>query len=122
MMKPISFIAVSDPDASRSFYGDILGLTLIEESPFALVFDDAKQMLRVQIVERFTPVGYTVHGWHVPDVEQSIRSLVAKGVAFESFEGLPQDNLGVWITPDKNKIAWFKDPCGNILSLTQFAT
>ena len=102
------------------FYRDILGLTLIEQSPYALVFEDQGQMLRVQIVKDALPVGYTVHGWQVSDIAAEIESLAAKGVVFQGFDHLDQDDLGVWTTPDGNKIAWFKDPSGNILSLTEF--
>jgi len=121
-MKPISFIATTKPEKAKDFYGSALGLKLIEESPYALVFLDGEHMLRVQVVPELKPAGFTVHGWQVEDIEAEIERLSSKGVQFEVFEQLPQDNLGVWTTPDGSKIAWFKDPSGNTLSLTQFAS
>ncbi len=99
-----------------------MGLALDDESPFALVFLDRGHMLRVQIVPSITPANFTVYVWQVEDIETAIKKLASKGVVFEVFESLPQNDLGVWSTPDGSKIAWFKDPCGNTLSLTQFAT
>ena len=119
--KPISFIATAAPDQAEAFYGDVLGLTLLERSPFALVFADGDTMLRVQIVEDLSPAQFTMHGWQVADIAQEIAALVAKGVTFFRFDGLDQDGLGVWTTPDESKIAWFQDPDGNVLSLTEFA-
>ena len=119
--QPVSFIACAAPDQALPFYRDVFGLTLIEQSPYALVFMDGDHMLRVQIVADAQPVGYTVHGWQVANIAAEIESLKAKGVVFRQFDHLEQDNLGIWTTPDCNKIAWFKDPCGNTLSLTEFA-
>ena len=116
---PISFIASDDPSQAETFYKDILCLTLVERSPFALVFDDAGHMLRVQIVESLTPAPYTSYGWQVADIEQEIAALSAKGATFQKYAHLPQNDQGVWTTPDGAKIAWFTDPSGNILSLTQ---
>ncbi len=120
--KPISFIATTDANAARRFYGDILGLMHLESSPYACVFADGENMLRIQIVPALEPAAHTVHGWQVDDIETEIRDLQAKGVVFEIFEFLKQSPSGVWTTPDGHKIAWFKDPSGNILSLTEMAT
>ena len=119
--QPISFIATDKPDAAKGFFTDILGLTLREATPFALVFSDGAQILRVQIVQQVEPAAYTAHGWQVADIKAEITSLEAKGVAFLNFDRLDQDADGVWTTPDGHKIAWFTDPSGNILSLTQDA-
>ena len=120
MQRPIAFVATTDAEAATSFYGGVIGLTLVDASPYALVFDDHGVMLRVQIVSELTPSAHTVHGWQVAEIEHRVRELTAKGVVFERFANLDQDVLGVWTTPDGNKIAWFKDPSANILSLTQF--
>ena len=117
---PISFVATAKPDEARAFYGDVLGLTLVEQSPFALVYRDGPNMLRVQIVEQLIPAAHTVHGWQVTDIAQHVNDLQANGAVFEIFEQLGQDANGIWSTPDGNKIAWFTDPDGNILSLTEF--
>lgn len=118
--RPISFIATDTPEAARNFYGETLGLSLTEHSPYALVFADGDSTLRVQIVPSLTPAAHTVHGWQVTDIAADIAALTAKGVTFLRFEHMPQDASGIWTTPDGHQIAWFKDPCGNTLSLTQF--
>lgn len=120
-MTPISFLATTEPAQAKNFYGAILGLTLVETTPYALVFRDGRHMLRIQIVPKLEPASFTVHGWQVDHIETKVKQLASKGVVFEVFDQLPQDDLGVWTTPDGSKIAWFKDPCGNTLSLTQFA-
>lgn len=120
--KPISFIGTSRPTEAVSFYRDVLELELIEDTPFALVFSDGGQMLRVQKLPELAPAQHTVHGWQVTDIEIEIISLAGKGVGFLRFERLEQSPSGVWTSPDGHKVAWFKDPCGNNLSLTQFAT
>lgn len=118
--QPVSFIATDNPVEARAFFADVLGLELREATPFALVFVDGGHVLRVQIVSELEPVGYTVHGWQVADIVRDIEELTSKGVRFRRFDQLTQDALGVWITPDGNKIAWFSDPSGNTLSLTEY--
>ena len=120
MRKPISFLATTDAEATRNFYSDIVGLKLIEDSPFALVFDDGGHMLRVQKVETLNPATHTVHGWEVNDIEDAILELTEKGVEMCRYDGLDQTSEGIWTSPAGHKVAWFKDPCGNNLSLTEF--
>ena len=115
----VGFVATTDLDRSVMFYGGKLGLQLIEESPVAHVFNSNGTVLRVTLVEELEPAPYTVLGWTVSDIEGSVRSLQGEGVAFERFEGIDQDELGVWMTPGGDRVAWFKDPDGNVLSLTQ---
>lgn len=122
MRQPISFLATNRPGETASFYTDVLGLELVEDSPFALVFDDGGHMLRVQKVPEHDPASHTVHGWRVADINRDIRDLMTNGVEFSFFAGLDQSDLGVWTTPTGHKVAWFKDPAGNNLSLTQFTT
>ena len=117
---PISFVATSKPEDTKAFYQQVLGLTLIEQSPYALAFNDGNHMLRVQIVTRFSPAAHTAHGWRVLDIEREIADLTSKGVTFLKFDQLAQDASGVWKTSDGHKIAWFKDPSGNTLSLTEY--
>lgn len=119
--RPVSFIATAQPDAARAFYHEVLGLSLREETPYALVFDDGGTPLRVQKVASLSPASHTVHGWLVDGIEDDMRTLCAKGVAFTVFEGMAQSEDGIWTSPDGHKIAWMTDPCGNILSLTQMA-
>jgi len=118
-MKPILFVATCKPDESREFYQSILGLTLTEDQPFALVFDTGGHQLRVQKVESVVPQPYTSAGWEVEDIEQTVKYLVEKGACMERYPFLQQDESGIWTTPDGARIAWFKDPDENVLSLTQ---
>jgi catechol 2,3-dioxygenase-like lactoylglutathione lyase family enzyme len=116
----IAFVATKDPARARAFYQDVLGLKLTADEPFALVFDASGTMLRVSKVKELTAAGYTVLGWRVSDIAAAMRELTARGVSFEKYEGLPQDEAGVCTFPGGAKVAWFKDPDGNTLSLTQF--
>ena len=119
--KIMTFVGVSDPARAKEFYRDKLGLRLVkEELPFALVFDVAGIMLRVTPVGPITPRPFTVLGWETSDIAADIGKLTSAGVAFERFPGMPQDEIGIWTAPGGAKIAWFKDPDGNILSLTEF--
>jgi len=117
----MAFVATSDPSRARSFYEDTLGLRVIADESFAIVFDANGTMLRVQKVQQFTPHPFTALGWEVPDIREAIQHFVKNGVAFEriNIPGFSQDELGVWTADDDTKVAWFKDPDGNILSLTQ---
>jgi catechol 2,3-dioxygenase-like lactoylglutathione lyase family enzyme len=118
----IAFVGVTDATRAKTFYQDKLGLRFASEEPgHALVFDAGGTMLRVSVVREVPPARYTVLGWKVGDVGAAVDALVAKGVTFERFPGFTQDARGVWTTPDGTRIAWFKDPDGNLLSLTQFA-
>jgi catechol 2,3-dioxygenase-like lactoylglutathione lyase family enzyme len=116
----IAFIATAHPEQARVFYSEVLGLPLREESPFALVFDAHGTMLRIQKVDRLIHVDYTVLGWQVDDIREAVEQLQQRGIRFERYPGLSQDEQGIWTTPDGNKIAWFADPDGNIVSLTEF--
>ena len=117
----IAFSATNDPERAKSFYRDVLGLPLKEESPFALVFEAGGTMLRVQKTRGHNPAPHTLLGFEVPDVAADTRALLQRGVQFERYPGMEQDELGIWSAPDTGaKIVWFKDPDGNLLSLTQF--
>jgi len=118
--KIISFVATRNAASARKFYEEVLGLAFISEDPFAVVFDVNGTMLRVQKVPELRPARHTVLGWEVHDICAEIEALTKKGIRFERFDGLPQDELGIWTSPSGGKIAWFKDPDGNTLSLTQF--
>ena len=115
----IAFVPTTDPARAREFYAGTLGLDLVDENQFALVFRLGATMLRVTTVESFSPQPFTVLGWRVPDVEEAIRALTARGVTFERFDRMEQDALGVWTSPVGGRIAWFRDPDGNTLSLAE---
>ena len=116
---PIAFIATAMSDRSKAFYSDTLGLPLLSEDPFSLVFDLAGIPLRVQKVRELQPQPFTALGWQVPDAAATVDELRARGVAFEQYPFLQQDALGIWDAPGGARVAWFKDPDGNLLSLTQ---
>jgi catechol 2,3-dioxygenase-like lactoylglutathione lyase family enzyme len=113
------FVSTADPDKARAFYRDTLGLKLVSESIYALVFDAAGRELRVSIVEELTPHGYTVLGWTVGNIRQTVLALRERGVTFERFADMKQDAFGIWRGPRGAQVAWFKDPDGNVLSLTE---
>jgi catechol 2,3-dioxygenase-like lactoylglutathione lyase family enzyme len=118
--KIICFVATQNAATARKFYETTLGLKFVNDDPFATVFDANGTMLRVQKVQELLPATHTIAGWDVRDIGARMRELAEKGVCFERYPGLPQDELGVWTTPSGAKVAWFKDPDGNTLSLTQF--
>ncbi len=116
----IAFAAATDLDRARAFYEQALGLTVTERSDFACVLDAHGTMLRVTAVPRVSPAGYTVLGWRVADITATVRDLAARGVGFRRYDGMDQDDDGIWTTPGGDQVAWFADPDGNVLSLTQF--
>jgi catechol 2,3-dioxygenase-like lactoylglutathione lyase family enzyme len=116
----IGFVSTTDLGRAETFYRDVLGLRHVETSPFACVFDAGGTMLRVTAASTVAQPGYTVLGWRVDDIAGTMARLVGRGVVFRRYDGMSQDESGVWTTPDGAKIAWFADPDGNTLSLTQF--
>ena len=116
----IAFLATMNPARAKSFYAEVIGLRLVDDSPFALEFDGGGTMLRIQKVEKFTPQSFTAFGWQVGDIAGAMADLKKRGVIFERYPGLEQDAAGVWASPSGARIAWFKDPDGNVLSLTEF--
>jgi catechol 2,3-dioxygenase-like lactoylglutathione lyase family enzyme len=115
----VAFVATTDPKRAKGFYARTLGLRLVSEDGFALAFEAGGTMLRVAIVKTLRPAGYTVLGWIVPDIARAVRGLVKRGVIFQRYDGMPQDALGVWSSPSGARLAWFADPDGNTLSLTE---
>jgi len=117
----IGFVATTDMPRARSFYEGTLGLPVTEEDPYAIAVDANGTMLRVTAVPSLSPASHTVCGWRVDDIGAAIDELAGRGVTFLRFDGMGQDDLGVWTAPSGAKVAWFNDPDGNVLSLTQFA-
>lgn len=117
--KVVAFVATSAPAKAKKFYRDKLGLRLVEEGPFALVFDAHGTMLRVTPVAKVAAAGYTVLGWEVPDIVAAVQRLRKAGVRFQRYPGMGQDRRGVWQSPSGARIAWFKDPDGNTLSISE---
>jgi catechol 2,3-dioxygenase-like lactoylglutathione lyase family enzyme len=119
---PITFLHVAERGAASVFYSDVLGLTLVSEDDFALVYDLGGTMLRVSIVQGFVPHPHTVLGWRVTDIGARVDELAARGVKFIIYDGFGKDARGMWVAPDGSaKVAWFNDPFGNNLSLTETA-
>ena len=116
----IAFVSVTDATRAHHFYGELLGLSLVEETPFALEFDCAGTMLRVALANHVTPAPYTVLGWQVADIAATLSALASAGIRPEIYEGFHQSAEGVWQAPSGAKVAWFKDPDGNLLSVTEF--
>jgi len=118
--KLMAFVATRDGAKARAFYEGTLGLSVISDDDFALALDAGGTMLRVQKVRDFAPHPFTALGWEVADIAATVDALRARGVVFARFPGVEQDDRGVWVSPGGGaRVAWFKDPDGNTLSLTQ---
>jgi len=118
-MNLIAFIPITNYDTARPFYEGILGLRFVKNDGFAMVLDANGVMVRVVKAPDFTPLPFTILGWEVPDIEDAVSTLAGRGVSFERFGFFEQDALGVWTAPTGDKVAWFKDPDGNLLSVSQ---
>ena len=118
-MKIVAFVPIKDSEKARSFYEGVLGLRFVKDDGFALVFEANGIMVRAAQMKDFTPAPFTVLGWQVSEIENVVRDLQKKGVHFEIFGFFQQDELGIWTAPTGDKVAWFKDPDGNILSVSQ---
>jgi catechol 2,3-dioxygenase-like lactoylglutathione lyase family enzyme len=116
----IGFISIVDVPRAREFYEGTLGLRVVMEAPpFALVFDANGIMLRLGMAKELPPAHGTVLGWQVPEITATVKDLGQAGVRFERYDGMAQDELGIWTSPYGAKVAWFKDPDGNTLSLSE---
>lgn len=121
---PLAFILTADRAKSKPFYGEVLGMRLMGEDDHAATFDLGNRTpLRLTTVAGHIGSGHTVLGWHVRDIRAVVTALKLKGVEFRIYDGMGQDALGIWSSPDGGaKVAWFVDPDGNLLSLTQFGS
>ena len=118
-MNMVGFLLTTDYDQARAFYEGNLGFEFVSLDQFALVMRTSKNMIRIVKVPTFTPLRSTVLGWQVDDLEAIVASLAARGVAFEKYPFVQDQERGIWTTPTGDKLAWFKDPDGNVLSLSQ---
>lgn len=117
---PVTFVITTDAARSRRFYAETLALPLGTQDDFAVVYDLAGTILRVTEVPGFTAGPHPVLGWRVPDIAATVRHLKSRGIAFTIYDGFGQDADGIWTAPGGTaKVAWFNDPDGNVLSLTQ---
>jgi len=114
-----AFLPTVIPERSKQFYMEKLGLNLIAEDAYALEFEGNGAALRITVVEQFNPHPFTVLGFKIKEIAAQVKTLSNKGVEFKRYDSLQQDELGIWTAPSKAKVAWFKDPDGNLLSLTE---
>ena len=118
--KLVAFGAITDAARAVNFYVGTLGLTVRYEDDFALVLDANGVELRLQKVRALTPAGFTALGWEVRDVDAVVTALEEQGISLERYRWLEQDARGVWQAPSGARIAWFRDPDGNLLSVAQY--
>ena len=117
--KIIGFVPTRDSKAAREFYEGKLGFQFVSDDPFALVMMAGDTMIRIAKAKDFTPAPYTVMGWEAQDIEALVRWLTARGIVFEKYPFIQDQELGIWTAPGGDKVAWFKDPDGNVLSVSQ---
>jgi catechol 2,3-dioxygenase-like lactoylglutathione lyase family enzyme len=118
--KIVGIIPTLDSKRAREFYEGKLGFRFVSDDQFALVMMAGDTMLRISKVPKdFVPVGFTILGWEAKDIEAMARWLQGRGVAFEKYPFVQDQELGIWTAPSGDKVAWFKDPDGNVLSLSQ---
>ena len=113
-----AFVSTTKPDISRAFYEKKLGLRLLSEDSFGIEFEANGAHLRLTFVEKLTPQPFTVLGWDTDDIVSAIRSLNKQGISCERYDFIDQDEAGIWKAPGGTRVAWFKDPDGNLLSLS----
>jgi catechol 2,3-dioxygenase-like lactoylglutathione lyase family enzyme len=118
-MNIIAFIPTNDPGKARSFYEGVLGLRFVVDDGFAMVLDANGTMIRIAKTPDFKPAQFTILGWQVSGIEKVVAALQEKGVHFERFGFFEQDRLGIWTAPSGDRVAWFKDPDGNVLSVSE---
>lgn len=115
----VAFLPTDDLDRSRTFFVEVVGLRLIHDDAYACTYDVGGTRLRVNLVQPFERPPHTVLGWDVAHLVDATAALTARGVTFERYDGMTQDASGIWTAPNGDLVAWFKDPDGNTLSLTQ---
>ena len=115
----VGFLPSKDLKSSRAFFESKMGLQFVSEDPYALVMQSGATSIRIARVQDFNPAPYTVLGWEVQDIEHVVSELKAYGVSLEKYPFIQDQELGIWLSPSGAKVAWFKDPDGNVLSLTQ---
>lgn len=115
----VAFVPITDGARAREFYEGKLGLRFVKDDGFAVVFEANGIKLRAVKMKEVKPVQFTILGWEVKPIESAVKSLRDHGVNFEIFGFFKQDELGIWTAPSGDKVAWFKDPDGNILSISE---
>jgi catechol 2,3-dioxygenase-like lactoylglutathione lyase family enzyme len=117
---PVAFVHVSDRQRALDFYVGKLGLEVRSSDPFGDFLQVGQALIRLTALPDYKAGAHPVFGWHVEDIEAGVRALTDRGVVFTIYEGFGQDALGIWTAPGGGaKVAWFADPDGNVLSLSQ---
>jgi hypothetical protein len=116
----MAFVATAEPATGRAFYEGQLGLPVTSVDDYGVMYNAGGVTLRMSFVRELHPAPYSILSWMVTDIGAVIAGLKARGVVFEVYEGMGQDDSGVWTAPGGTKVAWFKDPGGNLLSLSEF--
>jgi len=117
--KMVGFAITQDYDAARAFYEGKLGFEFVSLDQYALVMKAGDHHIRISKAQDFKPLRSTVLGWEVADIESVVDWLTARGVAFEKCPFVQDKERGIWTPPGGGKVAWFKDPDGNVLSVSQ---
>jgi catechol 2,3-dioxygenase-like lactoylglutathione lyase family enzyme len=115
----VAFVATTDLERARTFYESVLGLDVLHADGFACVVDAHGTTLRVTAVPERAAAAYTVLGWEVVDLDHEVDQLARRGVGFSRYDGMDQDDRAIWTAPDGTRVAWFADPDGNTLSLSE---
>jgi catechol 2,3-dioxygenase-like lactoylglutathione lyase family enzyme len=115
----VGFVATRDYAKARNFYEKILGIEFVNQDQFAIEFRSGGNIIRISKVDDFTPMPFTVLGWEVTDIQKVVEELTTRGVGFEKYPFLKQDGMGIWDAPGGARVAWFKDPDDNLLSVSQ---
>ncbi|HXK34131.1 MAG TPA: VOC family protein [Dehalococcoidia bacterium] len=118
--KLVTFVLTARPGEARRFYEEVLGFRFVAEDDFAIVFEMNGTTLRLTKMEQVEPAPHTILGLDADDIARGMSWLEGRGVRFERYEGMGQDERGVW-SAGPVKVAWFKDPDGNLLSISQGA-
>ncbi len=116
---PVAFIHISDRDRALKFYGDTLGLELRSSDPFGDFLKSGAGLIRMTVLPDYKADAHPRFGWDVADIVAAVTALRDRGVEFNVYDGMGQDVIGIWTSPDGSKVAWFNDPDGNLLSLSQ---
>lgn len=115
----IGFAPITDGERAKAFYEGVLGLTFVADDGFAMVFRSGTNMVRLAKMPEMKPAQFTVMGWETETIVDDVQALTAKGVEFLRYGFMEQDALGIWAAPGGDQVAWFTDPDGNVLSLSQ---
>jgi catechol 2,3-dioxygenase-like lactoylglutathione lyase family enzyme len=116
--KMVGFLTTTDYEKARAFYETTLGFEFVSLDQFALALRAGPNMIRISKSETFKPAQGTVLGWEADDIRAVVEWLLSRGVVTEKYAFVPDQELGIWTAPSGDQVAWFKDPDGNVLSIS----